>query len=87
MLKYILPFKARVGALLGDNDKARTAFNVESIKLEENINKHVWNRVFYAMLFSAFVTSVIMASCIYIVQKANASDFMSQIETAIKATK
>ena len=84
MIRFILPYRTRIGALLKDHDEARTIFNSETTTLEKKVNKHTTDRCFMSFLAGVVISMAIFGGLFYYMYNEN-SHGLTLIENAIRS--
>jgi len=84
MIRFVLPYRTKIGALLKDHDKARTMFNSETITLEKQVNKHTSDKCFMAFLVGVVISMSIFGGLFYYMYNEN-SHGLTLIENAIRS--
>ena len=80
----ILKYRTRISALLKDNDKVRTAFNKETIDLENYINKSTGNKCFYAFLSGVIISAIMFGGAFYYIKTNSNNALLTRLEKTIK---
>jgi hypothetical protein len=84
-MKYILEYRLKVSAMLKDHDAARTAFNSETLFLEENINKKCSDKSFVSFIVGSILTTMIFSGIFYYIKKHDTNNnILDTIEKTIK---
>ena len=84
MIRFILPYRTRIGALLKDHDEARTIFNSETTTLEKQVNKHTSDKCFMAFLVGVVISMSIFGGLFYYMYE-DKNHGLTLIENAIRS--
>ena len=86
MIKFILPFRTKIGAMLVKKglDNEATAFSRECLDLEKKVNKHTTDRCFMSFLAGVVISMAIFGGLFYYMYNEN-SHGLTLIENAIRS--
>jgi len=86
-MKHILEYRLRISSMLKDHDEARTAFNKETLFIEEEVNRQCSNKSFVSFLVGAILTTLVCSGVFYYIKKNSVNNILYTIEQAIKGKK